>query len=112
MAVKLKPDPIHWTLSDRWQPESTVRDGLRFIIRHNRYGDRLTLVVIERASDGLHFESIGVGNTQEAENVVRTWDLEKWRSKAEKSALEAADQALSAHRHAMTRLNEVRAIRV
>ena len=112
MAVKLKPEPIKWTMGDRWLPESAERDGLRFTVKHDHYGSRATYVVVERASDGHHFESVDVTNQAEAERVVRTWDLESWRGRAEAHALEDVDRALELHRRAMTKLNEIRALRV
>ena len=110
--LNLKPEPIMWTMGDRWLPESTERDGLRFTIKHDYYGGRATSVYVGRASDDLHLETVVVTNHEGAEKVVRTWSLEVWRAAEEAKALARADRALSDHRAAMTRLNLVRSIRV
>ena len=112
MAAKLRPDPIKWTLGDRFLPESTERDGLRFTIKHDHWAGQPTNIAVERASDGYLFGSVQVSNQAEAETVVRTWDLEEWRARVERDALNRAARALEEHRKAMTRLNEIRAIRV
>ena len=110
--IKLRPEPIMWTMGDLYMPESTERDGLRFTVRHDYHGSTATEVRVERAHDGLSLDSVAVTNFMEAENVVRTWDLEAWRAREEKHALERANRALADHRDAMTRLNHVRAVRV
>ena len=83
-----------------------------FSVNHDYYSTQATSVVVTRANDGFHFESVNVTNHQEAENVVRTWSLEVWRAAEEAKVLARADRALSDHREAMTRLNLVRSIRV
>ena len=109
--IKLKPPPVMWTMDGNWRPESTERDGLRFMLSNDNY-HRTRNIHVYRASDGTHIETRLVDDHEEVDSIVRRWDLEKWRAKAEERALVDVDRALDAHRKAMTRLNFVRGLRV
>lgn len=106
-------DPM-WTMDAAFRPHRTERDGLAFVIRYDGYGRPYELKILRAADDAL-IESVYCENHDSARHVlkiVKTWDLEAWRASEEAKALERVEAALTKHRDAMTRLNEVRAVRV